>query len=286
MVLSAVIQFLVREKAMSGKRQSILVAIILASISAAVVASDEPVRVSVTRLVAKIQRADYEGDRAALKRLYEELAPFVENKGLAVRIRYWCGFALWRRAANGFNESADPKELEQDLKLALDEFSNAVAKEPGFVDAKVGMVSCLSNLIYLNQKDAARVQELIAQSSPLVKEAKAAAPDNPRLLWVLGPILWNTPPERGGGQAKAMEILEEGLEASRKQKASANDLLEPSWGEPELLMALAWSNLNRTTPDLNAAAQDARSALELVPYWHYVRDLLMPQIRAAKAKQN
>ena len=46
---------------------------------------------------------------------------------------------------------------------------------------------------------------------------------------------------------------------------------------------LAWSNLNRTTPDLAAAEGYARSALLLVPYWHYVRDILLPQILAAKA---
>src|SRR5580658_3570315 len=49
-------------------------------------------------------------------------------------------------------------------------------------------------------------------------------------------------------------------------------------------MSLAWSNLNRTMPDLSAAEQDAQAALKLVPYWHYVRDILMPQIRAAQAK--
>lgn len=49
-------------------------------------------------------------------------------------------------------------------------------------------------------------------------------------------------------------------------------------------MSLAWSNLSRTTPDFNAAEQDARAALKIVPYWHYVRDILMPQIQAAQAK--
>ena len=49
-------------------------------------------------------------------------------------------------------------------------------------------------------------------------------------------------------------------------------------------MSLAWSNLNRTTPDLKAAEQYAQAALKLVPYWHYVRDILMPQIRTAQAK--
>jgi hypothetical protein len=74
------------------------------------------------------------------------------------------------------------------------------------------------------------------------------------------------------------------LEAVRNHKRDVVDPLEPSWGEPEQLMSLAWSNLNRTTPDLNAAEQDAQAALKLVPYWHYVRDILIPQIRAAQAK--
>ena len=243
-----------------------------------------PAREQVIMIVTRIQRADYEGDRVALKRLYGELTPFVENKQLASRVRYWRGFALWRRALNGFNESVEPKELEEDLEQAVSEFDEATARDPGFVDAKIGAGSCLSNLIFLNQKNPARVQELVAQAGPLLKEAQAAAPDNPRLFWVLGPNRWYAPPERGGGQAKAMEMYEKGLEAVRKHKSTTDDPLQPSWGEPELLMNLAWSNLHRTTPDLNAAEQYAHSALDLVPYWHYVRDILMPQIRAAQAK--
>jgi hypothetical protein len=52
------------------------------------------------------------------------------------------------------------------------------------------------------------------------------------------------------------------------------------------LMSLAWSSLNRATPDLKAAEQNAQAALALVPNWHYVRDILMHQIRDAKAKQS
>jgi len=37
-------------------------------------------------------------------------------------------------------------------------------------------------------QDPTLAQELLQQSSPLLKEAMATAPDNPRLLWVLGPI--------------------------------------------------------------------------------------------------
>ena len=263
-----------------------VVAIMALSAVAAFGAPVEPARETVTTIIKQIQRADYEGDRAALQRLYAELAPFVEDKELGSRVRCWRGFALRRRALNGFNDSVDPKELEQDLTQAVHEFDESAAKDPGFVDAKVGAVSRLSNLLFLNQKNPARVQEFVAQGAPLAKEAEAAAPENPRLLWVLGANRWSAPTERGGGQDKAIAMYEKGLEAARKHKNVASDALDPSWGEPELLMNLAWFNLHRTAPDLNAAEQYARSALALVPYWHYVRDILMPQIQDAKAKHN
>jgi hypothetical protein len=241
-------------------------------------------REKVVTIVAQIQRADYEGNSPALARLYEELTPFVEEKELASRVRYWRGFALWRRALNGFNESADPKELEQELKQAMDEFDAATARDPGFVDAKVGAISCLSNILFLDHSDPVRTQEQLAKGKALAQEARAAAPENPRLLWVLGANLWYTPAERGGGQAKTMETYEKGLEFARKQRGSVTDALEPSWGEPELMMNLAWANLHKAQPDLGASEKYARAALEIVPYWHYVRDILLPQILQAKEK--
>ena len=36
--------------------------------------------------------------------------------------------------------------------------------------------------------------------------------------------------------------------------------------------------------DVDAAERYAHDALEIVPYWHYVRDILLPQILAAKAE--
>ncbi len=245
--------------------------------------SGDPSRDSIIRIVNQIQRADYEGDRAALKRLHDELTPIPEDNKLASRVLYWCEFAMWRRAINGFNETPTPTDLETDLTQAIADFKDAIARDPAFVEPKIGAGSSFGYLMYLHRKDQARVQELFQQSSPLLKEALAAAPDNPRLLWVLGPIRWSSPPERGGGQDKAFELYQRGLQEIRKQKPSS-DPLEPSWGEPELFMNLAWSNLNRTVPDLKAAEEDAQAALKLVPYWHYVRDILMPQIQAAQLK--
>jgi hypothetical protein len=151
------------------------------------------------------------------------------------------------------------------------------------VDAKVGTISCLGYLAFMNRKDQARAKELVGQIMPLLKQADEMAPDNPRLIWVHGPILWNTPPERGGGQDKAIANYQRGLEICSKVKTS-DDPLEPSWGKPELMMSLAYSYLNTNPGDLNSAQRYAREALEIIPYWHYVRDILLPQIVAAKAK--
>ena len=239
------------------------------------------VRKSATAIVTQIQRADYEGDRPGLKRLFEDLSPFVNDKQIGAKVRYWRGFALWRRAFNGGNESAN--DLEQDLAAALTEFEKAWAQDPNFVDAKIAAASCLQNISALRYmgNDLPHAQELMQKSFPLLKEAAAAEPDNPRLLWVLGAYRFYNPPERGGGQLFAIQTYEKGLQAARRQESSGSDVLVPSWGEPELLMSLAFSNLNKKKPDLAAAEKYAQQALALVAYWHYVRDLLLPQIRKA-----
>ena len=239
-------------------------------------------------VVEKIQRADYEGDRAALNKLYDELVPFADNTEFSSRVRYWRGFAKWRRAINGFNETPTPPDLAADLTEAESEFDAALQRDPAFVDAKIAAASCIGmrefqSGVMRNVKDFTRMMEIFAPATKLMNEAKAAAPDNPRLLWALGPIQWNVPPA-STSQPKAIEMYERGLKSARAQKNDSADPLEPAWGEPELLMSLAWSNLHKTTPDLAAAESDAQAALQLVPYWHYVRDILMQQIRDAKSK--
>jgi len=258
-------------------------ALIFSALTLAAATRANEAREQAARIVAQIQRSDYEGDRAAMQRSYDELKPLMEDRKLASRIRYWRGFAQWRRAINGFNDNVDPKELEQNLNTALDEFKVAMEKDPTFVDAKVGTISCLGFLAFMNRKDQARAKELVGRILPFVKEADEMAPDNPRLIWVHGPILWNSPPERGGGQDKAIQNYQHGLEVYSKIKPS-DDPLEPSWGKPELMMSLAYCYLNANSADVNAAERYARNALEIVPYWHYVRDILLPQIVTAKAK--
>ena len=239
-------------------------------------------RLTAALLAKKIQKADYEGDRAALLQLHEELAPFLQKNEIASRVNYWRGFALWRRALNGANENATAAELDADLVKAVEEFRES-ATDAEFVDAKVALASCLFFRVFLHRGDSELVQALVPEAMLNLKQAEASAPGNPRLLWVLGAEYWYLPPERGGGHARALDTYQRGLEMAKKQTLPLNPL-DPVWGEPELLMNLAWSNLNNEAPDLDAAEHYAKAALALVPNWHYVRDILLAQIRAVRKK--
>jgi hypothetical protein len=239
----------------------------------------ETLRTDISRIAAKIRTADYEGNRPALMALYEEMAPYTQGP-LASRALYWRGFAMWRRALNGFNDNATNEELAEDLKRCIDELARASLADPQFVDAKVGEASCIVNLAVISSGEERK--EGYRRHREILDEAKKMAPENPRLAWVLGATLWYSPPQIGGGQDKAFETYQQGLVWARKEHVT--DPLDPAWGEPELLMNLAFASLNATTPDLEAADRYAHEALKLVPNWHYVRDILIPQIQAAREK--
>src|SRR5215813_4521514 len=149
----------------------IVLLITFVSLSIVQIAPADDVAKQIAAIVAQIQHADYAGDQTAMQKGYDDLRPFLEDKKLTSRVRYWRGFAQWRRAINGFNDSVDPKELEQDLKTALDEFKAAMEKDPTFIDAKVGTISCLGYLAFINRKDQTRAKELVGQTMLLAKEA-------------------------------------------------------------------------------------------------------------------
>jgi tetratricopeptide (TPR) repeat protein len=240
------------------------------------------------QLVVQIQRADYEGNREALLQLHDKLSKVTvpgSEARTSARALYWQGFALWRRAINGFNDNTDRPAIERDFEQAVARFEASIQQDPQFVDANVGLIACLQGLTFLNQGDAAKAQALVSRFVPLLKESVASAPENPRLLWVLGGSQWWAPPNLPQPQVierqkTAMATYKKGLEVARAQKRP-EDSLEPAWGEPELLMSLAWGSLNQATPDPNRAEAFAKQALERVPHWHYVRNILMPQIRRA-----
>lgn len=241
-------------------------------------------RSQVAAIVAQIKLADFEDDRAKLEELYQKLTPYLQSESLAPSVRYWRGFALWRRALNGFNDSTNKEELDSDLSRASQEFESAAAGRSGFVEAAIGESACEGTLVFLHHKEPEQMQRHLQLEVSLTKNLTESASNNPRFLWVLGGSLWNRPAAAGGSQTVAIETYRRGLATILSQQNNAPDPIEPSWGEAELLMSLAWSYLHRSTPDFDEADRYAHKALQVAPTWHFVRDILLPLIAEGRAK--
>jgi hypothetical protein len=119
----------------------------------------------------------------------------------------------------------------------------------------------------------------IEASKRFLTKAEALEPANPRVLWVRGGVFLFAPPAYGGSPDRAIETYRKQIDASGPLTPGSP---LPDWGKPEALMSLAYAQLIKSSPDLDAATDNARAALMLQPQWHYVRDILMPQIEAGR----
>ena len=230
-------------------------------------------------LMREVQAADYRGERAELRRLASALDG-IREPGLAAPASYWKGFALWRRAINGFNETPVPSDLRADLEAAVASFRTSLDRQPGWIEPKIGISGCLMNLLFLARDDAAWRQALVDEFRPMWAETAAQGADNPRMLWLLGGMQFGAPPPLGGDVPKAIATLRRGLEASRREAlapASATTCA-PTWGAAENLMNLAYVYSRGQGESQAVARAYAEGALAVVPDWHYVRDILLVQI--------
>ncbi|MFN7940181.1 MAG: hypothetical protein U0X73_01170 [Thermoanaerobaculia bacterium] len=237
-----------------------------------------------TEAAEAILHADYRGDRAELGRRARELATPTRPE-LAKYRDYWIGFAYWRRALNGFNESPTPSDLSSDLTLGAAALRRALEVDPAFEDAQSALVGCLMNQMYLaSAAPEAERQKILDEALPLMRGLRDSGSDNPRTLWILGGSAMSAPPPWGGDLVKATAIYERGLAGARREAVGGPRApWEPTWGAPEVMMSLAWMHSHLGTPDRDLARAWALAALAMAPDWHYVGDILLPQIEALPA---
>lgn len=250
----------------------------------AALAPPAPARKSELRLaelVGAVRSADYRGDRTALARLDAELGRL--DAGPLTDYRdYWRGFALWRRALNGFNETPTPDDLGEDLENAVARFRASLEKRPDWIEAKLAMVGCWGSLLYQAGNDDGKRKAILEEALPTFKWIMQNAGDNPRALWIKGGMEFAAPPPTGGDFVKAAATLRHGIACAWREALSnpVPPAWVPSWGGPENLMNLAYMYSHGKTPDRTAALAYAEGAVTAVPEWHCVRDILLPQIEA------
>ncbi len=236
---------------------------------------------ALTEHATAILHADYRGDRAELERLAHALDRSTTAPLEPARL-YWRGFALWRRALNGFNETPTPGDLFADLDRGAADFRAALALDPTFEDARSALAGCLMNEMFLvSGADSALRARVYEEGIAVLRAVKESAAENPRSLWILGGSVMGAPPPWGGDMAKAAALYERGLAAARREAADPTRALwSPSWGAAESLMSLAYMHSHGANPDRAVARAYALGALAAAPDWHYVADILLPGIES------
>ena len=215
-------------------------------------------------LVVEVRSADYRGDRAALARLDQMLGE-LDDERLAEYRDYWRGFARWRRAQNGFNETPTPADLVADLELArrpLQGLPRAAARL-GRGEARDGRLLGQPRLPRRRRRgeeegDPRRARaglqvargERPGQSARPLDHRAACSSRRRRRTGATSP----RPRPRCGGASRCP-----GRRRWRRRRCPA---WAPSWGGPENLMNLAYMYSHVPTPDRAAALAYAEGAVD------------------------
>jgi len=233
----------------------------------------------------KIMSADYRADLDELARWRAEVLPLAGDPALGYLAHYWAGFASWRLAINGVSRGMSSEYLKSNLTAAAADFETSIHLRDDFADSYAAASLVKSWLAVFYRSDPPAARELLTSSRQMLVRAKELAPENPRVLWALGGSLLFTPVAYGGSPERAIETyrrMVQAAEAAGSMRPASSAL--PDWGKPEALMSLAYAHLSQTAPDLKAAEEEAHAALRLKPEWFYVREILLPQIEAARRK--
>jgi hypothetical protein len=241
----------------------------------------DPQAEQLAALKAKVMSADYRGDLAELGRLRDELGNFPSDARLAWLARYWRGFASWRMAINGGNQSIKREELGVHLQQAATDFYLSIRMKDDFADAYAA-ASMVNGWLTTFETDRVALLERASLSQALYARAAVLEPQNPRVLWAKGSFLLFNP--HGADTSGAIAVYRETLaEAERRGLHPSSPL--PDWGKAEALMSIAYAHFSSTPPDLENARREARASLNAAPEWSYVRDTLLPQIEE-RARSN
>jgi hypothetical protein len=117
------------------------------------------------------------------------------------------------------------------------------------------------------------------EGSAAKKALSQKAEGNPRSLWLMAGYEAFPPPGGKADVARATATFQRGLAAAREEAlAGPREPWVPRWGAPENFMSLAYLFTHGPAPNRALALAYAESALAMVPYWHYVGDILLPQI--------
>ncbi len=160
---------------------------------------------------------------------YAQLANVFERIGLAEQDQ-WHPFyyqVLCLTARSFEIEGADDRDA------LIDQAETALKRvaELGADEAELAVLQARIYQARLSVDPASRSMVYGPKTTMLLAQTRAKAPENPRVLFLLGQNLYFTPEGLGGGKEKALPLIQRAVQIFRN--TTAENSLAPSWGRDE-----------------------------------------------------
>jgi len=171
-------------------------------------------------------------DSAKTAQDFQTIANTFERIGDAEKTQwlpyYYAGLAL---TTNGWNDAKIDKDANSGRVNALCDKAEAIEK-----NAEIYMIRNMAATQQMMVDPQTRWQTYGQQASGFLAKAKELDPNNPRIYYLEGQSIFNTPVAFGGGKANAKPIFEKSVELFKKEQPKP---LYPHWGHEQAEMMLA-----------------------------------------------
>ena len=220
--------------------------------------------------------ANYRNDQAGLRAAIAALQPLAKESSEVAYANYYLSWTYWAMAASQY-EAKDVAGAIESGTLAASHARAGLALRPQDPEFYTALINALIVVAVL---DRAQFEKMAAEIRPARVKALELGANNPRTVMMDAGMLFNNPPERGGGQQKGIDRYLQALklfEAEALEKTA--DPLAPRWGHTLAYGWMAPMYLTITPPQKDKARAAAETALRMRPDFWYVRERVLPRLR-------
>jgi tetratricopeptide (TPR) repeat protein len=215
-------------------------------------------------------------DRAQLAEAAAACSRATSDRSYAAVAHYYAGLAIYHQTAL----VRDDRDVQLRLfNEAGSHLEKAVAGRSDFADALALLATVYGRKIVLQPASAF---VLGPKLDGQMKRALKLEPDNPRVVLLAAIGDFNRPKMWGGSRERGLEGMMRAADLfAREAEAGGRESLLPDWGREEVH---AWVGLAHLEAGRQAEADAAfQRALAVAPEYGWVRYVLLPRLRGAKA---
>lgn len=128
----------------------------------------------------------------------------------------------------------DNAKKDEVLAQALTLIDNALKLKPN--DSELLTLKAFQRMSFISVDPMQRGMQYSSEIYQLLGQAQNANPNNPRIYYLKGMMLMNTPAQFGGGADKGLPLLKQAIE--KFNTFEATDSIAPHWGKAHCLQLI------------------------------------------------